>query len=123
MAVTLTVENAAEQFHVRRRYTDPGDARLGQWKESPEDVDDEFRTVWAAAVDVIERRAPSAPSDVQNRAALQYAGHLYDRDSPEKQLTIGSRASSYDRTTNIWRSSGAADMLNPWIARGLGTAG
>ena len=61
----------------------------------------------AAATELVERRAPLAPSDTQNRAVTQLAA--YWNDAP----TAPPQRFGY----NAWLHSGAAQMLAPFIER------
>ena len=61
----------------------------------------------AAATEMVERRAPLAPSDTQNMAVSLIAGYWNQapRSNPQR---FGY---------NAWRNSGASEILGPFIER------
>ena len=60
-----------------------------------------------AAKELVERRAPLAPTDAQNMAVTQLAAYWWG--SP--------RAAPQRYGYNAWRHSGAAQILAPFIVR------
>ena len=67
----------------------------------------DLRDWLAAATEIVERRAPLAPSDSQNRAVTQIAGYW-----SQAPLAPAQRFGA-----NAWLHSGAAQLLGPWIER------
>ena len=61
----------------------------------------------AAATALVERRAPDAPDNAQNKAVVQIVGYWFQ--SP----TAAAQRYGY----SAWQHSGAAQLLAPWIAR------
>ena len=57
------------------------------------------------AVAIIEKRAPNAPESIKDQAALLIVGYIFDRPTAARE-GYGS----------ILRSSGAGDLLLPWVA-------
>ena len=53
----------------------------------------------SAAKAIIERRAPHAPDEIHNLAAIQLCAYWYDSG----------------RQTNAFKYSGAYDTLRPWL--------
>ena len=60
-----------------------------------------------AATELVERRAPLAPTDSQNMAVTQIAGYWFQ--SPEAPAQWFGH--------NAWLHSGAAQLLGPFIER------
>ena len=98
MSVTLTIGQLANQ--VRASVT-----------ASESDVRPYYRSILlpnlAAATKLIERRAPDAPDDAQNKAVVQIVGYWLD-SPPSAPQRFGF---------NAWLHSGAAQILAPWIER------
>ena len=61
----------------------------------------------SAATSMVERRAPLAPTDSQNRAVAQIVGYWF-----ESPLAPAQRFGY-----NAWQHSGAAQILGPFIER------
>ena len=97
MAVTLTLNELAVQLGYSISDSVP--------PAQPYVVD--LRDWLAAATEWVERRAPLAPSDTQNRAVTQLAA--YWNDAP----TAPPQRFGY----NAWLHSGAAQLLAPFIER------
>ena len=75
------------------------------------DVPQYYRTILAphlaAATLLVERRAPDAPDDAQNRAVVQIVGYWLDApQAPAQRFGF-----------NAWLQSGAAQILGPFIER------
>ena len=98
MSVTLTIGQLANQ--VRASVT-----------ASESDVPPYYRSILlpnlAAATKLIERRAPDAPEDAQNKAAVMIVGYWLDSE-PASAQRFGH---------NAWLHSGAAQVLGPFIER------
>ena len=97
MAVTLTFQQLA--IHLRYTTSDsvpPPQERL---------VD--LHAWLAAATELVEKRAPLAPTDSQNRAVAQICG--YWSEAP------GNAPQRFGY--NAWLHSGAAQILAPFIER------
>ena len=98
MAVTITLGELANQVRVS-----PTDA-------TP-DVPDEYAAILkddlAAAAQLVERRAPLAPTDSQNKAVVQIVGYWLE-SPPSAPQRFGF---------NAWLHSGAAQILAPFIQR------
>ena len=60
-----------------------------------------------AATEIVERRAPLAPSDSQNMAVAMIAGYWW-QSPPSNPQRFGY---------NAWLHSGAAQILGPFIQR------
>ena len=60
----------------------------------------------AVATEHVERRAPDAPDDVHDEAAIRLCGWLYD-SPPAERRTVQS----------AYLHSGAAGLLAPWVER------
>ena len=60
-----------------------------------------------AATELVERRAPLAPTDSQNRAVVQLCGYWFE----------APRAAPQRFGYNAWLFSGAAQILAPFIER------
>ena len=61
----------------------------------------------AAATELVERRAPDAPDDAQNKAVVQIVGYWLE-SPPAAPQRFGF---------NAWLQSGAAQILAPFIER------
>ena len=61
----------------------------------------------AAATKMIESRAPNAPEDAMNKAAVQIIGYWLE-SPPSAPQRFGY---------NAWLHSGAGQILAPWIER------
>ena len=61
----------------------------------------------AAATELVERRAPLAPDDAQNRAVVQIVGYWLE-SPPSNPQRFGY---------NAWLQIGAAQILAPYIER------
>ena len=97
MAVTLTIN----ELSVQLRYS------VSESVPPPSQYAVDLRDWLAAATEIVERRAPLAPTDSQNMAVTQIVG--YWSQSP--------RAAPQRFGYNAWLHSGAAQILNPWIER------
>ena len=97
MAVTLTLNELAVHLGLSVSDSVP----------PPQPYVVDLRDSLAAATELIERRAPLAPSDSQNMAAAMICGYWWE--SP--------RAPAQRFGRNAWLHSGAAQVLAPWIAR------
>ena len=99
MTVTLTLGQLAHQ--VRVSTTDDAD-----------DVPASYVTILtrnlAAATEMVERRAPEAPEDTQNKAVAQIVGYWLESPPAPPQR----------HGYNAWLHSGAAQVLAPFIERG-----
>ena len=98
MAVTITLGELANQVRVSSTDATP-------------DVPDEYAAILsadlAAAAELVERRAPLAPTDSQNKAVVQIVGYwLESPPSPPQRFGF-----------NAWLQSGAAQILAPYIER------
>ena len=98
MTVTLTLGQLANQVRVSTT-------------ASNSDVPPYYATILApnlaAATEMVEKRAPDAPDDAQNKAVVQIVG--YWMEAPP----AAPRRFGY----NVWQNSGAAQLLAPWIVR------
>ena len=98
MSVTLTIGQLANQVRV-------------SVTASESDVPPYYRTILlpnlAAATKLIESRAPDAPEDVQNKAAVMIVGYWLE-SPPSNPQRFGF---------NAWLHSGAAQILKPFIER------
>ncbi len=83
--------------------------RLGDTAEETAEV----TRLLAYATEAVTRYAPDAPDTIHDEAAIRVAGYLAD------QPNAGRR----DAFANALRSSGAAAILVPYRAHGLGVAG
>ena len=61
----------------------------------------------SAAEAYVNRLAPDTDEDVKREAIIRLASYVYDQ--PESP--------GGDRWSTAWRSSGAASLCGPWIAR------
>ena len=98
MSVTLTIGQLANQVRV-------------SVTGSESDVPQYYRTILtpslAAATKLIESRAPDAPEDAMNKAAVMIVGYWLEA-SPSNPQRFGY---------NAWLHSGAAQILAPFIER------
>ena len=98
MSVTLTLGQLANQVRV-------------SVTASTSDVPPYYRSILlpnlAAATKMIERRAPDAPEDAQNKAAVMIVGYWME-SAPSNPQRFGF---------NAWLHSGAAQVLGPFIER------
>ena len=98
MSVTLTLGQLANQTRVSTTANES-------------DVPQYYRTILtphlAAATSLVERRAPDAPDDAQNRAVVQIVGYWLEAP-PAPAQRFGF---------NAWLHSGAAQILGPFIER------
>ena len=97
MAVTLTLNELAVQLRYSVSDTVP----------PPHAYIVDLLDWLAGATEWVERRAPLAPEDTQNRAVTQIVG--YWKDAP--------RAAPQRFGYNAWLHSGAAALLAPYIER------
>ena len=98
MSVTLTLANLANQVRVSST-EDAADIPTGYVAILTQDL--------AAATSMVERRAPEAPDNAQNKAVVQIVG--YWLQSPE--------AAAQRFGYNAWLHSRAAQILAPFIER------
>ena len=98
MSVTLTLGQLANQVRV-------------SVTASTSDVPPYYRSILlpnlAAATKMIESRAPDAPEDAQNKAAVMIVGYWLE-SPPAAAQRFGF---------NAWLHSGAAQVLAPFIQR------
>ena len=98
MSVTLTLGQLANQVRV-------------SVTSSTSDVPAFYATILgpnlAAATQLIESRAPNAPEDAQNKAAVMIVGYWME-SPPSNPQRFGY---------NAWLHSGAAQVLGPYIER------
>ena len=98
MSVTLTLGQLANQVRVSTT-------------SSTSDVPAFYATILgpnlAAATKLIESRAPDAPEEAQNKAAVMIVGYWMDA-APTNPQRFGF---------NAWLHSGAAQVLGPYIER------
>ena len=98
MSVTLTLGQLANQVRV-------------SVTSSTSDVPPYYATILApnlaAATRLIESRAPNAPEEAQNKAAVMIVGYWMDA-APTNPQRFGF---------NAWLHSGAAQVLAPFIQR------
>ena len=98
MSVTLTLGQLANQTRV-------------SVTSSTSDVPPYYATILApslaAATKLIESRAPDAPEEAQNRAAVMIVGYWLE-SPPSNPQRFGF---------NAWLQSGAAQVLGPFIER------
>ena len=97
MAVTLTLNELAVQLRYSVSDTVP----------PPSAYAVDLRDWLAAATEWVERRAPLAPTDAQNRAVTQICGY-WSQSPPAPPQRFGY---------NAWLHSGAAQLLAPFIER------
>ena len=97
MAVTLTHQELAAHLRITTSDTQP--------------IPGPYVTIVVdslqAATELVERRAPLAPTDSQNRAVTLLCGYWFE--SP--------RAAPQRFGYGAWLHSGAAQLLSPWIER------
>ena len=67
----------------------------------------------AVAIEQINRRAPDAPSAIQDEAMIRYVAYLKDVPAPSR--------SRYSPFSNAWVNCGAASLCKPWVKRRAGT--
>ena len=98
MSVTITLGQLANQTRV-------------SVTAHESDVPPYYRTILmpnlAAATRLIESRAPDAPEDAQNKAAVMIVGYWLE-SPPSNPQRFGF---------NAWLHSGAAQVLGPFIER------
>ena len=97
MAVTVTQVAGALRI---------GDGRLAP----PEPIAGTLTRLLAVSQATVERRAPDAPEDVRDEAAIRMCGYLFD--APE--------AAGGDRYASAFRNSGAYALVSAWAARRAG---
>lgn len=97
MAVTLTAQELASHMRITTSDTQP---IPGPYVAM---VVDSLQV----ATEIVERRAPLAPSDSQNMAVTQIAGYWFDAPP------AGAQRFGY----SAWQNSGAAEILLPFIER------
>ena len=98
MSVTITLADLANQVRVSST-EDEADIPTGYVAILKQDM--------AAATALVERRAPDAPDNAQNKAVVQIVGYWFQ--SPE--------APPQRYGHNAWLHSGAAQVLAPFIER------
>ena len=76
----------------------------------PEPINGVLVRLLAVCRATVDRRAPAAPEDVRDEAAIRMCGYLYD--SPE--------AAGGDRYASAFRNSGAYALVSAWAARRAG---
>ena len=94
MAVTLSLGELAVAVRITTRTSEP----------VPEPYAGILTRQLAVATAHVERRAPDAPSDVQNEAVIRIVGWLVD------QPASGNRS-----VMSAWNYSGASGLLSPWV--------
>ena len=97
MAVTLTIQELA--LHLRLTISDTA--------VIPEPWVIELVDSLAAATELVERRAPDAPTVSQNSAVIRICAYWFQ--APE--------AAAARFGFNAWQNSGAAQLLAPFIDR------
>ena len=98
MSVTLTLGALANQVRVSVT-EDAADIPAGYVAVLTQDL--------AAATSMVERRAPLAPDNAQNKAVVQIVGYWLE-SPPSNPQRFGY---------NAWLQSGAAQLLGPFIER------
>ena len=98
MSVTITLADLANQVRVSST-EDEADIPTGYVAILKGDM--------AAAVALVERRAPEAPDNAQNKAVVQIVGYWL-QSPPSAPQRFGF---------NAWLHSGAAQVLAPFIER------
>ena len=97
MAVTLTIQRLALHLRITTSESQP--------------VPDSYVTILvdslAAATELVERRAPDAPTDSQNMAVGRICAYWFQ--APE--------AAPARFSFHAWQNSGAAEILAPYIDR------
>ena len=73
----------------------------------PEPLRGRITRLLAAITAIVERRAPLAPSEVQNQAVIQMAVYLFEQPTAARQSA----------NANPFVNSGAAFLLSSWIVR------
>ena len=68
----------------------------------------------AELVAFVERVAPHAPEEVQQRAVDLVAGVLAAQSRGEKEVTFQGRAVEFKMIRSAWRESGASELCAPW---------
>ena len=98
MSVTLTLSDLANQVRVSAT-DDVSGIPAGYVTILTQDL--------AAATSMVERRAPEAPDNAQNKAVVQLVGYwLQSPEAPPQRFGH-----------NAWLHSGAAQVLGPYIER------
>ena len=97
MAVTLTPQELAAHLRIVTSDTQP----------IPGPYVTQVVDSLQAATEIVERRAPLAPTDSQNMAVTQIAGYWF-QSPPSNPQRFGY---------NAWLHSGAAQILAPFIER------
>lgn len=108
MAVTLTNSAVIAQLMERSKKGMPPEARAAAYQSDIERVD----RLLAVAAAYIERRAPNAPEEAQDEAALLFIAYALERGGGDPEGVRGA--------PNVWRHSGALSVLAPWRAHRAG---
>ena len=98
MAVTITLQQLAHEVRVTTNSADSG-------------ITPYYVTILQrdlnAATEMVERRAPLAPTESQNKAVVRIVGYwLQSPEAPPQRYGL-----------NVWQHSGAAQILGPFIER------
>ena len=74
---------------------------------------------------LVERYAPSAPTEIQNEAVIRVVGHMRQAPAGLRKLGIGTVDIEYDLSGQraMFRNSGAAALLTSWKKRRAGAIG
>lgn len=101
MALTLDTSAVIAQLMERKKAMDP-ESRAAAHNSDLRRIERLLKT--AAAY--IERRAPAAPQEAQDEAALLFIAYALERGGGDPEGVRGA--------PNVWRHSGALSILAPW---------